>query len=421
MQRLPFRFLLAVLGLGVPSLAVAAEGNQAASRAEVVVIPSDTEDGEGPAEARVRAVEVAPPGEVRHYRVNQEPSDGDKKVKSYQEASKAHVQQLRALSALGRYEQALQADPNVLSLYAPHAGELAGLDEVTGALLIEADPAIKTQLGLPESKGLVVVRLAPHGPAAQIGLQPNDILLELADAELAKPDDLRKKLEASGEGPVELKILRSGKPLGIRVKPLRKVVIAKVDEPKSEYYIGVPATPVEDTMRAHLDLPKGQGLIISGEIVEKSPAAKAGLKQNDILLSLNDKPLDTVETLVATIQATKGKTAKVVILRAGKKEDLEITPEERKSTAAQESWSPLYLAPGVQRNFKLDPDQFARTGQAQFLLANPQAQAFNIRSTLSGAGADAMQKRLDSLDAEIKELKKLVADLKSSIEKQKDE
>jgi membrane-associated protease RseP (regulator of RpoE activity) len=339
----------------------------------------------------------------------------------YEESTKAHAAQLRALSALGRYQQAFQADPNVLSLYATHADELAGLDEVTGALLIEADPAIKTQLGLPESKGLIVVRLAPHGPAAQIGLQPNDILLELADAELAKPEDLKKKLESAGEGPVELKILRSGKPLGIRVKPLKKVVIAKVDEPKSEYYIGVPATPVEDTMRAHLDLPKGHGLIISGEIVEKSPAAKAGLKQNDILLSLNEKPLDTVETLVATIQATKGKTAKVVILRAGKKEEHEITPEERKSTAAQESWSPLYLAPGVQRNFKLAPDQLARTGQAQFLLANPQGQAFDLRSTLTGAGADAMQKRLDSLDAEIKDLKKLVADLKNAIEKQKDE
>src|SRR5207237_244362 len=47
----------------------------------------------------------------------------------------------------------------------------------TGASLAPADEPLRAQLGLPDGHGLVVVSVAPEGPAAKVGLKTSDILL----------------------------------------------------------------------------------------------------------------------------------------------------------------------------------------------------------------------------------------------------
>jgi beta-lactamase regulating signal transducer with metallopeptidase domain len=73
----------------------------------------------------------------------------------------------------------------------------------------------------------------------------------------------------------------------------------------------------------HLDLPKDQGLVLE-EVKADSPAAKAGLKTNDILLELNGKPVSSkmqeFEKLLADIKPDTAIEA--VVLRKGKKETI---------------------------------------------------------------------------------------------------
>jgi beta-lactamase regulating signal transducer with metallopeptidase domain len=76
----------------------------------------------------------------------------------------------------------------------------------------------------------------------------------------------------------------------------------------------VPAILVEQ-----LDLPKGQGAILLS-VSDGSPAAKAGLKANDVLLEVKGKAV-TAEGLPTVIAGMKGdETFDVVIVRKGKKE-----------------------------------------------------------------------------------------------------
>ena len=93
-------------------------------------------------------------------------------------------------------------------------------DSALGASLEPVDEGLRAQLGLDGKTGLVVSALAEGGPAAASGLKQNDILLTLADAPLAKADDLAKQLKAAGEKDVPLKLLRAGKPLTLRVRPV---------------------------------------------------------------------------------------------------------------------------------------------------------------------------------------------------------
>src|SRR5262249_13458216 len=65
------------------------------------------------------------------------------------------------------------------------------------------------------------------------------------------------------------------------------------------YWIGLlgGAIPADNPLRAQIDLPEHQGLLVAN-VVPKSPAAKAGLKQYDILMKANGKDLHEMKDLI---------------------------------------------------------------------------------------------------------------------------
>lgn len=90
----------------------------------------------------------------------------------------------------------------------------------------------------------------------------------------------------------------------------------------------------DNPLRAHLDLPENQGLIVAS-IVPDSPASKAGLKQHDILLRANDKDLREMQDLVELVLAEGPKKGQITleVLRHNKRETVYLTPEERPANA----------------------------------------------------------------------------------------
>jgi hypothetical protein len=96
--------------------------------------------------------------------------------------------------------------------------------------------------------------------------------------------------------------------------------------------LGVRVHPPTSELVDQLDLPKDQGLVIA-QITPDSPAAKGGLKTNDILLEFNGKPVpNNINEFVRSVHEIKGE-AKVdaVVLRKGKKETIKALtlPEEK--------------------------------------------------------------------------------------------
>ena len=96
--------------------------------------------------------------------------------------------------------------------------------------------------------------------------------------------------------------------------------------------LGVMVHSPSEALVDQLDLPKGQGLVI-GQVIPDTPAAKAGLKPNDILLELGGKAVPNNQgEFVRQVQEIKA-DAKVdaVVLRKGKKETIKdlTLPEEK--------------------------------------------------------------------------------------------
>lgn len=74
---------------------------------------------------------------------------------------------------------------------------------------------------------------------------------------------------------------------------------------------------VSDALRAQLDVPEGQGLVVT-KVEEGSPAEAAGLRKSDILLELDGKKVSALKDVKEILQSAKS----TLVLRKGKKETL---------------------------------------------------------------------------------------------------
>ncbi|MEV4896694.1 PDZ domain-containing protein, partial [Nonomuraea sp. NPDC055795] len=67
------------------------------------------------------------------------------------------------------------------------------------------------------------------------------------------------------------------------------------------------------------------------QITENSPAAKAGLKQGDLITRIGDKPVDGGDTVVGQVRGFKpGQQVKIIYMRDGKQSEVTVTLEEKK-------------------------------------------------------------------------------------------
>lgn len=97
----------------------------------------------------------------------------------------------------------------------------------------------------------------------------------------------------------------------------------------SRGWLGVTLNEVTPAVANYFSLPELKGVLIT-DIVEGGPAAKAGMKQYDIILQWNGAALEGNEELLQKVQsAGPGKKVQVVVWRDQKKVELQITLGER--------------------------------------------------------------------------------------------
>lgn len=96
----------------------------------------------------------------------------------------------------------------------------------------------------------------------------------------------------------------------------------------SDYWLGIECGPVPPALRAQLNLPEQQGLLVEN-VVPDSPAAKAGVKPFDILMKAGDKPLSVPSVLLQAVDAAKDKEMTLELVRGGKSLKIKAKPVER--------------------------------------------------------------------------------------------
>jgi PDZ domain-containing protein len=96
----------------------------------------------------------------------------------------------------------------------------------------------------------------------------------------------------------------------------------------SDHWLGLQCGKIGPALRAQLGLDENQGVLVEA-IVDESPAAKAGLEKYDVLVQAGDRTLSKVQDLIDEVDAVKDGKLAVELIRKGKKETVEVTPEKR--------------------------------------------------------------------------------------------
>ncbi len=134
-----------------------------------------------------------------------------------------------------------------------------------------------------------------------------------------------------------------------------------------EPYLGVVLGPVSPAVRAQLDLPEGVGLSIDG-VADGGPAAKAGVRQFDVIHKFNDQVVCSIDQLTTLVKvAGAGTKVPLKLVRGGRETGVEAVLEERVAVPEAEGGAFVQALPNV-----LNLQQMIPAGVADL---TPQVQA----------------------------------------------
>jgi PDZ domain len=133
----------------------------------------------------------------------------------------------------------------------------------------------------------------------------------------------------------------------------------------SDRWIGVVCEPVEESLRAHLAVPEGIGMIVTS-LVPGAPADRAGIQQYDILLSMDGRELKDVDAIIESVKKADEKGITVVLHRKGEEVTKTVVPEKRPAQTAsaspdQEGW----VAPNVDTDKILEWVESLKAGKGK--------------------------------------------------------
>jgi len=152
-----------------------------------------------------------------------------------------------------------------------------------------------------------IISIVDGSPAYKAGIEVGDIVREVDDIPIKKISDLMKAIHSKQIGSlVNVVIARDGQLLNFDFVLQEKSKIAKVD-----YWINVLqqsyGITIEDTLN---------GAVITG--VNQFGIAYNVLKKGDIIQSMNDKQVASLQDIIAIVKKTKGTIENCVVLRSGK-------------------------------------------------------------------------------------------------------
>jgi serine protease Do/serine protease DegQ len=158
-------------------------------------------------------------------------------------------------------------------------------------------------LGAGTGEGVVVAYVQPRSPAEEAGLKAGDIITVLNGEPVKDPADLKNKIGLLQVGAVvQVDIVRENKH--------KKLVVTTRDATVKTLEVSGEIAPLAGTTLQTIppESPEYGGVkgVLVAEVKQGSPAAGAGLLPDDIIVSVNRKPVESAEDVVHIAGRAKG-------------------------------------------------------------------------------------------------------------------
>ncbi|MGL6042578.1 MAG: PDZ domain-containing protein, partial [Sandaracinobacteroides sp.] len=194
-----------------------------------------------------------------------------------------------------------------------------------GVQIQNMTPAIAASLGLPKDRGEIVASVEPSGPARAAGVQQGDVVLKVAGQDVSPDTSLSYIVANTPIGSrVPIELVRGGKRLTLTAtigeRPTEASLLGQPeqiapesptgkDQPGAEAArksLGITLQAITPEIRQQLRLPDTVQGVVVAQVNPSSDAAEQGIQRGDILVSINQRPVQTPqEAATAVAEARK--------------------------------------------------------------------------------------------------------------------
>lgn len=177
---------------------------------------------------------------------------------------------------------------------------------------------LASSFGLSEPRGALIAMVEKGAPADRAGLVPGDIVLGINGQPVQGSADLARLVAGNKPGStIMLDVWRKGQRVPVKVTT---VELAPPNEKssgqgagqQSATSAGLTISPIPAPQRQALKL--DHGVLVHGV---EGPAAKAGIAPGDLILRVNDTPIQSVQQLQNLVRQNAGKTIALLLRRGG--------------------------------------------------------------------------------------------------------
>jgi serine protease Do len=195
-----------------------------------------------------------------------------------------------------------------------------------GVTVQQVTPDMAANLGLKDASGVIVSGVTADSAAARAGVKQGDVIKSFNGKAVHDTNSLRNRVADSGPGSTaDLVVVRDG---------AEKHMTAKLDEANPDKMaarrdrgesdngsadktaLGVSVAPLTPELAQQLHAKNAQGLVVE-DVDPDGRAADAGIRQGDIIESVNRQAVKSIEDLRSAIKRTADRPALLLINRSG--------------------------------------------------------------------------------------------------------
>lgn len=182
---------------------------------------------------------------------------------------------------------------------------------------VDVQPRFKSS---DDERGVLIAGVLEDSPADKAGLKPGDLLVRLGKTAIdVRYDEQMPDFMSLGAGlpigkEVEAIVMRDGKELSLRVTPLERTEVYPKQQELKQW--GLTVRNLSFLSAKEMKRPNQDGVAITS-VRPGGPAgeAKPSLAARDVLVAVNDKPVNNVQDLIdLTRKLTKEKTEPVPVV-----------------------------------------------------------------------------------------------------------
>jgi len=348
--------------------------------------------------------------------------------------------------------------PAVERLSGPYAFSVVASDtgfpadeESTGAYMGVDIADVTTErlsaLKLKDERGVEVTMVDQDAPAGKAGLKEHDVILSMNGTNVESGAQLRRMIRETPAGRVvTLGLSRDGQPLTLKVQLAdRKKSVAWGPKPK-DFKFEMPAMPAmpdfdmpvsvvvaHSSMRSGLmvenitpqlgdffGVKNGKGVLVRS--VEKgSRAEKSGFRAGDVIVRVNDQPVNDTSDFSHAIRSTTSGSVTVGVIRDKREQNLTLPLPERKDSGGllEESFeAPDFDAEAHLDLSKLRDEMTQLKPQMQFALQESRRAMEEARPEIEKAqreASEALERAKPEIEKALREAQTATENMRSEL------